>query len=128
MASPGQQLVIVALPTEDDYVRRISSEKEPHLTLLYLGENVFTPEQITQISDYIEYAASLSSPFFLEVVGRGLLGENDADVLFFDKKWSYSVARFRSQLLQNDLINQAYNSTDQFEEWQPHLTLGFPKT
>lgn len=128
MAGSGIQLVIVALPTENDYVRQISSEKEPHLTLLYLGENTFTQEQISRMSDYIEYAASMSSPFFLEAVSRGLLGEDDADVLFFDKKWSYNVVRFRNQLLQNDLINQAYNSTDQFEEWQPHLTLGFPET
>lgn len=128
MAGTGKQLVIVALPTEDDYVRQISSEKEPHLTLLYLGENTFTPEQITQMSDYIEYAASLTPSFFLDVQSRGLLGPNDADVLFFSKNWCASVINFRNQLFQNELIQQAYYSTDQFDEWQPHLTLGFPAT
>lgn len=127
-SSPNNQLVIVALPREDDYVRQVSSEKEPHLTLLYLGENKFDSAQLTHIADYVEYAASFLPRFMLDVLSRGELGPNKADVLFFDKKWSKDVITFREQLLQDPLISGAYHSTDQFPDWLPHLTMGFPGT
>lgn len=124
----SSQLVIVALPTEDDLVRKVSSEKEPHLTLLYLGENKFTPAEITHISEYVEFAASLLPQFGLEVESRGELGENQADVLFFNKQWSKEIETFRGHLLRDDLIAGAYQSVEQFPGWVPHLTLGFPGT
>lgn len=124
----GSQLVIVALPSEEDYVRKLSSEKEPHLTLLYLGDNTFTQEQLTHVTDFIEYAASLLPRFTLDVESRGELGDNKADVLFFNNQWSKNVATFRAQLMQDPLISAAYNSTDQFPEWSPHLTMGYPET
>lgn len=122
------QLVIVALPTEDDQVRKFSSQKEPHLTLLYLGENKFSPEDIVHIAQYLEHAASLFPGFILDVERRGELGDNHADVLFFRKQWSTRVASFRDQLLRDSLIFKAYHSTDQFPDWSPHLTMGFPGT
>lgn len=120
------QLVIVALASETDPVQKYSSEKAPHLTLLYLGENKYTSEQLTHITEFVEHAASLLPRFGLGVEKRGELGENKADVLFFNKNWSTSIATFRSQLLQDPLISTAYHSTDQFPEWAPHLTMGFP--
>lgn len=120
------QLVVVALPTEEDYVRKISSEKEPHLTLLYLGENQFNDDELSHIIGYIEHAASQFSCFGLNVERRGELGDDQADVLFFDKKWSKDIEKFRSQLLRDDLISKAYLSTEQFPEWTPHLTMGYP--
>lgn len=124
----GPQLVIVALPREDDPVRKFSSEKEPHLTLLYLGQPGFDADQLTHVTDYVEHAASALNQFMLEVVDRGELGPNKADVLFFNKTWSRSITNFRTQLLQDPLISTAYNNTDQFPDWSPHLTMGFPAT
>ena len=120
------QLVIVALASETDPVQKYSSEKAPHLTLLYLGENKYTPEELTHITEFVEHAATLLPRFGLSVEKRGELGENKADVLFFNKNWSKSIVTFRNQLLQNPLISTAYHSTDQFPEWAPHLTMGFP--
>ena len=121
-----KSMIVVALPSPDDLVRKISSEKEPHLTLLYLGDPGFDQKQIELIADYVGHAASLICQFQLEVESRGVLGDKDADVLFFDKRWSKEIQSFRTQLLRNDLVSKAYLSTDQFPEWTPHLTLGYP--
>lgn len=121
-----RQLVIVALPSEDDRVRKVSSEKELHLTLLYLGKNEFDSSQLTLIEGYVEHAASFLPPFFLDVESRGELGDKKADVLFFNKKWTKEIEEFRGNLLRNDLISTAHDSTEQFPEWIPHLTMGFP--
>lgn len=128
MDSSSTQLVIVALPSDNDYVRKISSEKEPHLTLLYLGNPEYDVEQIDHIKEYVAYASTLINQFTLGVEHRGLLGDKDADVLFFNKRWAQEIHRFRENLLQDPLISAAYNSEEQFEGWTPHLTLGFPET
>ena len=60
------------------------------------------------------------------------MGSDSADVLFFKKsKWSgfEEINSFRSSLLQENNIRTAYDSVpDQFPEWIPHLTLGYPAT
>lgn len=123
-----RQLVIVALPSESDRVRKISSEKEPHLTLLYLGESDLDSDRIRLIAEYLEHAASDLPPFMLDVRRRGELGDDRADVLFFDTKYAKRIETFRSHLLSYDPISEAYHSTEQFPEWIPHLTLGYPET
>lgn len=128
MVDNGRQLVIVAIPSDDDPVWKYSSEQVPHLTLLYLGAPGFDDSQVGLITQYVEHAASMLSPFSLDVESRGVLGDKQADVLFFNKKWSQGIATFRSQLLRNDLVSEAFLSEDQFPEWQPHLTMGFPAT
>jgi 2'-5' RNA ligase len=122
------QLVIVALPTEDDFVRKVSSEKEPHLTLLYLGEDDYSAAELVHIMEYVGHATSQVHRFGLDVVKRGELGDSRADVLFFNKEWSKEIELFRSHLLQDPMISAAYHSTDQFPQWTPHLTMGYPET
>ena len=119
-------VAIVAIPSEDDYVWRISSEKVPHLTILNLGEN---PQNISRIVECLEHVTKIAlCKFGLSVDYRGVLGEDEADVLFFDKEWAYKVGQFRSYLLMDDEIRRAYDSTEQYPEWVPHLTLGYPDT
>lgn len=122
----GSQLVIVALPTEYDAIRTVSSQKEPHLTLLYLGRPGYSPDQIEHIRSYVDHASSLLTEFGLEGVERGELGPKRADVLFFNKSWVQWLEEFRSTLLQDPLISAAYNAIEQYPNWTPHLTLGFP--
>ena len=125
-------LVIVAIPSEDDYVWKISSEKKPHMTLLFLGDVAGKP--VNKISDFLEHAVNILEfgPFGLSVDYRGTLGADDADVLFFRNDWGLKrIAEFRDQLLKNNPIRDAYDSASQFgaiQEWTPHLTLGYPKT
>ena len=131
-------LVIVAIPDENDRVWKIASEKVPHLTLLFLGDS----EQVSNldsIMQFVEHAADRSlRRFYLPVDRRGELGADNADVLFFKKgRYDFKAVRdFRSLLLQDSNIKTAYDATSQFETpenvgapgqaWIPHLTLGYP--
>lgn len=126
LSHDDKSMIVTALPSPDDPVQKISSEPAAHLTILYLGDPGWDQTQLGLVTEFIEHAASLISQFHLDVESRGVLGDKNADVLFFDKRWSKDIATFRSQLLKNDLIAQAYLSTDQFPEWTPHLTLGYP--
>lgn len=121
-------LVIVAIPAEDDPVWRISSEKVPHMTILFLGPNGDHPEKV-KMGEFLAHAASLTlTRFGLDVDRRGELGEDKADVVFFDDSYGEldKLREFRSQLLKFHPIKKAYDSVEQFPEWHPHLTLGYP--
>jgi 2'-5' RNA ligase len=120
-------VVIVAIPRQDDYVWKISSQKVPHLTLCYLGEPSWSAEELANVVEYVEHASSLFHRVGLSVDRRGTLGDDEADVLFFEKEWTFKkIDRFRSNLLANDTINAAYRAQEQFDVWTPHLTLGYP--
>lgn len=114
---------IVALPREDDPVWGISSEKKPHMTLLFLGENL----DQSIVEPFVGQAASLLlTPFSLKVNGRGVLGDDEADVLFFAREMIPYLENFRQYLLTNPEVSKAYDSTKQYPTWIPHLTLGYP--
>lgn len=116
-------VAIVAIPEKDDYVWRISSEKIPHLTLMVLGPLTDPARAI----DYVEHSAATTlSKFMLSVDRRGLLGEKDADVLFFDKSMTGKISELRGYLLANETISTAYKLVEQYDEFTPHLTLGWP--
>lgn len=122
-------LAIVAVPREDDYIWKISSEKVPHCTICFLGEAEGKP--VNRIAAFVEHAVRTTAigPFGLTVDYRGELGPDKADVLFFKKSWSgRRLEEFRGQLLQNNEIRDAYESVPQYDEWTPHLTLGYPET
>ena len=119
-------LVIVAIPEEDDLVWKISTEKVPHLTLLYLGEGA---QNIAKILSFVEHAAdTVLNRFSLEVDKRGVLGQDEADVLFFEGWDLPDLRRYRDFLLMENNIATAYHAAQQYPEWQPHLTLGYPKS
>jgi 2'-5' RNA ligase len=123
-------LVIVAIPDENDYVWKLSSEKKPHMTLLFLGDS--NNPELLKIYEFVEHAVSVweRGPFMMDVDHRGTLGDDQADVLFFrDKGYTYNqVEQFRGWLLKNEAIRKAYDSVPQFDTWKPHLTMGYPET
>lgn len=123
------KLAIVALPRVDDKVNKISSEKKAHMTLLFLGDAVADSDS-QAVAEYVQHVAKELSPFGLSVDYRGTLGAEDADVLFFEKSaWDMErIADFRHYLLLDNKIKRAYDSVEQFPEWTPHLTLGYPES
>ena len=118
---------IVAVPEDGESVWQISSEKVPHMTILFLGEQN-DPQKALHITEYLTHAVNTSLfKFGATVRHRGILGDESADVLFFENNERIADVRdFRSYLLTDPVIKEAYDSTEQFDGWTPHLTLGYP--
>jgi 2'-5' RNA ligase len=123
----ASNLVIVAIPADDDPVWKVSSEKTPHLTFLFLGDALSNPN-VSKIVDFVKEQSRWLEPFSLLVDHRGVLGEDEADVLFFSQETPWRVYDFRSMCLGNQEISMAYNAIPQRQNWKPHLTLGYPDT
>lgn len=120
------ELTIVAIPGADEYVNKISSEKVAHMTILFLGE-AKSAESVRNIADYLVHTAETAmTRFGLDVDRRGTLGPQEADVLFFSERFTKDIRDIRSQLLKNDEIAKGFSSVEQWPEWTPHLTLGYP--
>lgn len=118
--------VLVAIPKEDDPVWKISSEKVPHMTLLYLDSHI---DNLARAEEYIQHVVdTVLCRFYLSVNRRGTLGDKSADVLFFDEYGQKKLRDLRTYVLQNKDIRTAYDSVEQYEGWVAHLTLGYPET
>ena len=52
----ASNLVVVAIPSQDDSVWQVSSEKAPHLTILFLGDAMSNPN-VSKIVDYVKEQA-----------------------------------------------------------------------
>ncbi len=120
-------LVIVAIPADGDSVWQVSSEKKPHLTILFLGDAMTNPN-VTKIAEKVGEMSKHVDPFNLLVDHRGTLGSDEADVLFFTQDIPWKLFDFRSMCLGNQEISMAYNSIPQHQLWKPHLTLGYPES
>lgn len=127
MPDTMQGLVVVALPEETDHVWDLSSQKVPHMTILYFGQPSWDAEQLLHVTEFVEHASTMIQRFGMSVERRGELGADGADVLFFRKNWSYKkIAEFRDNLLTERNMHEAFLKADQYLEWTPHLTLGYP--
>lgn len=120
-------VAIVAIPKQDDPVWDLSSEKIPHMTLLYVSDSL---EVTDAVAGYVQHVADDFHRFGLSVDRRGTLGPEDADVYFFDPNFGpvKQLRDLRSYLLKNDAIGAAYSEQEQYPEWTPHLTLGYPQS
>lgn len=118
---------IVAIPCQDDYVWKLSSEKIPHMTILNVADS-FGGED-ARVLEFIQHVIDVSlTKFGMSVEGREVLGPQQADVLMFNDRYCQQIRDFRANLLKDPAIFQAYNAVPQYEEWTPHLTLGYPAT
>lgn len=114
--------VIVALPSADDPIMGVSSEQPPHITLLYLSADYL--EQATQI---LAGEAPKHEPVTITAGSVEPLGDGGAEVLHVDPGMLHEV---RQALLDYEPIQQAFDALadEQFPEWTPHITLGYPET
>lgn len=122
----GSPYTIVAIPRQDDYAWRVSSEKVPHVTLLVLNDQ---QNKLVEITNYVQHVVDTClEKFGLSVKSRGMLGPKEADVLFFDEYSVKQLEQVRTYMLEDQNIFMAYQNVDQFDQWTPHLTLGYPAT
>lgn len=118
---------IVAIPEKDDPVWKLSSEKVPHLTILALADNLPGPT-LAKIETFMQHLVDTSlRKFGLNVGRRGTLGPLNADVLFFEGYGIKCLKDARTYLLAENDIRDAYNAVEQFPEFTPHLTMGYPE-
>ena len=112
--------LVVFLPASDDPVNEASSEDQAHVTTVWFGE-ADLPWPL--INEAVAAAAAAMKPFTVAVKSRGLLGDKDADVLFLDID---DLAEQRQALLDVPVIKDGMDSVEQYPQWTPHLTLGYP--
>jgi hypothetical protein len=131
--TPYTGALIVLVPADTDPVVAASSEPA-HLTTVWFGdaaemESRDTPEfpQIdldTLHQEVRNFAADLDGPVVVPVSQVGTLGDDEAQVAFLEP--TDSLLALRDGLLANEQIGSAHNAVEQFPEWTPHVTLGYP--
>lgn len=126
---------VFLIPAETDPIVAASSE-QAHMTTIWMGTiddlNVDTAEHPQIDIDELmlevrQYAAELT-PITVPVAdpSRGLLGDDDADVVFLQP--TDALVALRDGLLQEEQVGSAYRRVEQYPEWTPHVTMGYPET
>lgn len=121
-------LVLVLTPTDGDPTIAASSEPA-HLTVAYMGEAAsYSEDQLAAIVEEVAaFAAALDGPVVVPVAERGTLGEDSADVVLLEG--TDSLVALRDGLIEaSPAIKAAMETVEQFPEWTPHVTLGYPES
>lgn len=118
--------LIVLVPDSSDPTVAASSEDIAHMTTVWMGDlsNGVQMDPDAIIAAVQEYAAN-ATPIVVPVRERGLLGDEDADVVFLEP--TDSLVAFRDGLLEIPAIREPYDAAEQYPEWTPHVTLGYPE-
>ena len=119
---------IFLIPEASDPIVAASSEPA-HLTTVWLGDmNELDEDTIAAIRDEAAaYAANLDGPVVVPTTERGTLGDDGADVMFLDR--TEALVALREGLLEaSPTIRRVMDSVEQFPDWTPHVTLGYPET
>lgn len=116
-----KHVVIVALPLGDRMVTYKDGDQAPaHQTLIYLGvkENVAAYD-VAKIKVEVEAIAAAMSPAVAKVSGKGVLGEDQEQILITE---SVDMNVIREQLMDNPIIQEAMWKAEQYPNWIPHVT------
>lgn len=121
-------LVLVLKPQDGDPTIAASSEPA-HMTTVFMGDAAdHSDAALAQmLGETRAYAAALDGPVVVPVRVRGELGDEGADVVFLEA--TDALRNLRDGLLESSpALQEAMESVEQFPEWTPHVTLGYPET
>ena len=121
--------LVVLLPAADDPISAASSEDMAHMTFIWMGDTKDFPadyEPQLLAEEVAAYASKLDGPIVVPVKERGLLGDEDADVVFFEPTESLIAAR-DGMLAESPAVENLYSAAEQYPTWTPHVTLGYPE-
>ena len=121
---PREATVIVAIPAADDPIWGVSSEQVPHCTLIFLGDQDLG-EAMDRIREAVAVVAADTPPVDAPIRGREPLGDEDADVAMIEPG---ALRGARDAMLTDPSIRTAYDAVEQYPQWTPHSTLGYPDT
>lgn len=123
---PRQGALIVLLPATDDPITAATSEDQAHMTTIWFGDVNEMPTDREELEQAVRlYSQDLDGPVVVPVRERGTLGDEGADVVFLEP--TDSLIALRDGMLANEPIRQAHAAAEQFPEWTPHVTLGYPE-
>lgn len=124
MADAHSELIVVALPSEYDPVNTLGSE-EKHATLLYLGDNVSEDVAALIRAAINGCIRRRGFPPFLESVSAVTsLGKDGARVWMIDS--DNGLRMIRDVLLSDPTIRARYDTLEQYPNFIPHMTMGYP--
>lgn len=117
---------IFLIPTESDPIMAASSEEPAHLTTIWMGAKDDLSVDLEELEQAVRlYAQDLDGPVVVPVASRGTLGDEGADVVFLER--TDALVALRDGFLVNEPIKTAHAEAEQFPEWTPHVTLGYPE-
>lgn len=120
--------LVVLLPAESDPISAASSEDMAHLTFVWMGDvrDLDEGHEASIAGEISSYASIVGGPVVVPVRERGPLGDEGADVVFLEP--SESLIALRDGLMETSAeITRAHDAAEQFPEWTPHVTLGYPE-
>lgn len=125
---PHTGVGVFLIPAEGDPIVAASSEDQAHMTTVWLGSMEDLDEETLNaiVNEVRAYAATLDGPVIVPAADRGALGDEGADVQFLEK--TDALVALRDGLLEaSPTVARVMNSVEQFPDWTPHVTLGYPE-
>jgi hypothetical protein len=125
---PSTGIVVVALPAAEDPITAASSEEDgAHMTLVYLGDVGPDTDVDALRLDVEQWAGKITESIVEGVGGTAVLGADAADVVLVD---AAAFTDIRNGMIDPEAgaIGAAYAQVEQFPNFLPHVTLGYPET
>ncbi len=125
---PRTGALVVLLPADDDPITAATSEDQAHMTFVWMGDvsDIDDAARAAIGGEVSSYATALDGPIVVPVMRRGQLGDDGADVVFLERSDSLLAARDGLMESSPNLL-AAHDAAEQFPEWTPHVTLGYPE-